>query len=66
MFVYFPKCQKVVNTKAIDYVELVKQTDRYNAEHVMMRFNSGSFLEFPPDVSIQEVFMQLDLAAERD
>lgn len=59
MLVIFPMHDKVVNTDAIDYVTLIGRTDYQAEKHVIIKFRGGAFMEFPPEVSLHEVFTTL-------
>lgn len=59
MLVIFPTHDKIVNTETIDYVDVVGRTDKYTEDHVIIKFDGGNFLEFPPEVSLHEVFTTL-------
>jgi len=59
MLVHFPVQDKIVNTDTINYVEIIGRTDNYHDDHVVIKFDGGNFLEFPPEVSLYEVYAQL-------
>lgn len=60
MLAYFVEHDTIVNTETITYVEVVRRSDRYLKPHVIIRFTDGAFLEFPPGVSLHEVFSVLE------
>lgn len=57
--VYLPMHDKIVNTETINYVDLIGRTDRYHEEHVIVKFDGGNFLEFPPGVTLYEIYTTL-------
>jgi hypothetical protein len=57
---YFHHHDKLVNTETINYVEVIGRTDNYHDDHVIIKFDGGGFLEFPPEVSLHEVFTTLE------
>lgn len=59
MLVIFPMQDKIVNTDAIDYVTVIGRTDYEAEKHVIIKFHGGAFMEFPPEVSLHEVFTTL-------
>ena len=63
MLVIFPTHDKIVNTETIDYVDVVGRTDKYAEDHVIIKFDGGNFLEFPPEVSLHEVYTKLNKPA---
>jgi len=59
MLVYFSQDDKIVNTRNITYVDLIERSDYCRDPHVIIKFTDGSFVEFPPHVTMHEVFSML-------
>lgn len=60
MIAYFPLQDKIVNTETIEFAEQIGRTDRYHESHVVIYFVGGSSLEFPPEVTLHEVYTTLN------
>jgi hypothetical protein len=59
MLAYFGMHDKVVNTDTINYIEVIDRSDVYQEPHVIIKFDGGNFLEFPPEVGLYMVFATL-------
>lgn len=56
MLVYFWEHNLLVNTSTITHVKVTGRTDRFTEDHVIIKFVDGSFVEFPPEITLQYVW----------
>lgn len=61
MFTYFPEYDIIINHATFTHAEVILTSDKYpDGKHVIVRFVGGSFVEFPPGVTVHEIYGRLE------
>jgi hypothetical protein len=60
VLVYFSLYDIVVNTATMTYAKTISKTDQYLEPHVIVKFDGGDFVEFPPGITLYEVYTTLN------
>lgn len=61
MLTYFPSYDIIINHATFTHAEEILTSDKYpDSRHVIVRFIGGSFVEFPPGVTVHQVYAQLE------
>ena len=65
MFTYFPEYDILISHATFTYAETISTSDKYPMqEHVIVRFVGGDYVEFPPDVTVNEIYNRLERSTD--